>query len=102
MHQGAWTIQSSLTPPPSPLNGAIFPFLPEHLFFLFAPCWTIYRTRQLILLVKTPIIFKSLNVVFKQKTPRNVKRDNRRRENMSNVKRGNIFRQIKFKANSMI
>ena len=35
--------------------------------------------------MKTPIIFKSLYDVCKQKTFRNVKRDNRRRENTANV-----------------
>jgi len=41
---------------------------------------------NLILLVKTPIIFKSLNGVYKQNTFRNVKRDKRCRENTTNVK----------------
>ena len=36
---------------------------------------------KLILLVKTPIIFKSLNGVYKQNTFRSVKRDKRCREN---------------------
>ena len=46
----------------------------------------VLSSNYLFLLVKTPIIFKSLSEVCKQNTLRNVKRDNRRRENTAILK----------------
>ena len=45
--------------------------------------------------MKTPIIFKSLNVVCKHNTLRNVKRDNRRRENTATIKRTSLSYLLK-------
>ena len=42
--------------------------------------------------MKTPIIFKSLNKVSKQNTFRNVKRDNRARENTANDVKQNCIK----------
>ena len=54
---------------------------------------------NLILLVKTPIIFKSLNGVYKQNTFRNVKRDKRCRLNTTIVEPHNIMARLPYYAN---